>query len=815
LNTEQSIQLTIFTSDDGPLNKSFFLDQSGQIKKTSNAFLKSGKAKRHHLTNLGELESIVLALNDCQCISTGVFKSDDVIISSIPNQTNTLKRSKDNMHQPPVGLILLDFDYCEDMPQEWNVTTPEDLISLLRQNVPVFQNIEFFAAPSSSSLVHKIDCDSEAPKKGFHLYFVSEIADLGALKKLLEVKLWNAGLGYIKLARNGALLPRTLFDLSVFSQERLIFEALPTVGDGLELQKRRWFYSEGERLKLLPDLSEQEIEQFKTVVAAAKKTPDVQPRSEALKQLYLTDISEQQAKLTGGDSNDILKELQAKHNIFEFSNQELDRDFIIDTGVEYISVEDLLARYQEFDNKALPDPIEGRAYGTTCAKFYHNKGEKPLIKSFAHGQDTYYFLTNNKAVLQVIQANANLVPVEIFPDIKTSHGSTSIPPTMPNLAAMLDYYKIQLWYDELAKTVQIELPAHLPNRDNAHATKMAIIRSLAIYNSINSAALDSFIDALAWQSPVNPVRDALDNITWDGLDRISELFLTLRIAEGFSSKLAFTLLKRWLISVVACMYETNGFHCRGVLTFQGPQSIGKTAWIRKLLPVHLVKYIKIDHHLDASNKDSILIALSHLIVEIGELDSSFRKDIARLKGFLTADRDKIRRPYGRYQHDYQRRTVFCATVNHSNFLVDDTGNSRWWTIPVISIDYDHSIDMLQLWAQVRDELYKQNEAWWLTPEEEKALDESNLNFRSVSTIRDKVFTGLDWDAPKDEWIKQTATQVLQELGYERPNNNNARECGAALRERLGEPKKIGGNRVWVCPPIKFPKLVNDLRRKAD
>ncbi|KXI27208.1 VapE domain-containing protein [Paraglaciecola hydrolytica] len=809
MNTEQPIQLTIFTSDDGPLNKSFFLEQTGQIKKTSNAFLKRGKAKRHHLANLGDLESLVLSLNDCQCLSTGAFKSEDVMISSIPNQPNTLKRSKDNMHQPPVALILLDFDYCEDMPQDWNVTSPEDLISLLRQNVPVFQNIEFLATPSSSSLVRKIDCDNESSKKGFHLYFVSENADLHALKEFLEVKLWNAGLGYIKLARNGALLPRTLFDLSVLSQERLIFEALPTVGDGLELQERRWFHSEGERLTQLTDLSEQEIEQFKTVVDAAKATPDVQPRSETLKQKYLTDLSEQQAKLTGCDSNDILKELQATYKSFEFSNQNLDSDFIIDTGTEYISVEDLLVRFEEFDNNALPDPIEGRSYGTTCAKFYYNKGEKPLIKSFAHGQDTFYFLTNNKAVLQVIQANANRVPVEIFPDIKTSQGSTSIPPTMPNLAAMLDYYKIRLWYDELSKNVQIELPSHLPNRDNAHATKMAIIRSLAIYNSINNAALDSFIDALAWQRPVNPVRDALDKIAWDGSDRISELFLTLRIAEGFSSKLAFTLLKRWLISVVACMYEANGFHCRGVLTFQGPQSIGKTAWIRKLLPVYLANYIKIDHHLDASNKDSILIALSHLIVEIGELDSSFRKDIARLKGFLTADRDKIRRPYGRYQDDYQRRTVFCATVNHGNFLVDDTGNSRWWTIPVISIDYDHRIDVLQLWAQVRDELYKQNEKWWLSQDEEKALNDSNLNFRSVSTIQDKVFSDLDWNAPEEKWSKQTATQVLQDLGYERPSNNNARECGAALRERLGESKKIGGNRVWLCPPTKVPKLVND------
>lgn len=38
--------------------------------------------------------------------------------------------------------------------------------------------------------------------------------------------------------------------------------------------------------------------------------------------------------------------------------------------------------------------------------------------------------------------------------------------------------------------------------------------------------------------------------------------------------------------------------------------------------------------LDPGNKDSILGAIVHWLVEICELDSSFKKDVARLKGFL-------------------------------------------------------------------------------------------------------------------------------------------------------------------------------------
>jgi len=208
--------------------------------------------------------------------------------------------------------------------------------------------------------------------------------------------------------------------------------------------------------------------------------------------------------------------------------------------------------------------------------------------------------------------------------------------------------------------------------------------------------------------------------------------------------------------------------------------------------------VKIDHHLDPGNKDSALTAISHWIVEIGEIDSSFKKDIARLKGFITADQDKIRRPYGRKDAVYQRRTVFIATVNHASFLVDDTGNSRFWTIPVTSINYDHDIDMQQVWAQAH-QLYKDGQQWWLDPEEERELEKHNSNHRAISSIRDIVYSALDVNVPEADRKSMSASQLLRHLDINNPSNAQCKEAGAALRELLGEPKVSQGLSRWKIP----------------
>ena len=225
--------------------------------------------------------------------------------------------------------------------------------------------------------------------------------------------------------------------------------------------------------------------------------------------------------------------------------------------------------------------------------------------------------------------------------------------------------------------------------------------------------------------------------------------------------------------------------------------------------------IKTDHHLDGGNKDSLISAITHHIVEIGELDSSFKRDVARLKGFLTADSDKVRRPYAKVDSEYPRRTVFYATVNQGDFLVDHTGNSRWWTIPVIAIDYDHKIDMQQLFAQLAVD-FANGAEWWLNPEEEAELARRNRRHHSFSLVRDKLSEIVDFDAEATEEDRYyTASGLLKLVGIERPTNAQAKECGSLLRASFGEPKRVQGRDRWRVPMREDIEGIDDVEDEME
>jgi putative DNA primase/helicase len=388
--------------------------------------------------------------------------------------------------------------------------------------------------------------------------------------------------------------------------------------------------------------------------------------------------------------------------------------------------------------------------------------------------------------------------------------SSAIPATIPNVAHLLGSYGIVANYDAIKKHTRVVLPRHSGTADNANNVAMTVIISLANLNGIPAGQVPAFVEAIADRNQINPVADWIISKPWDGQSRLPDFYATLVQRPGFPEDLKQTLMRRWLLSAVAAAFKPHGFRCRGVLTLQGPQSIGKTAWVAALVTDSLLgeSVIRLDHHLDGSNKDSIITAITHWIVEIGELDSSFRKDIARLKGFLTADQDKIRRPYAKADSEYPRRTVFCATVNDGQFLPDITGNTRWWTIPVVNIDFNHGIDMQQLFAEVYY-AYCQGDQWWLTPEEERLLEAHNLDHRATSVIRERILAELDLDRREATDLKaMTPTQLLRELGIDNPTNAQAKECGAVLRDLLGEPKKINGQYKWRIPLAspRFPGL---------
>jgi predicted P-loop ATPase len=388
-----------------------------------------------------------------------------------------------------------------------------------------------------------------------------------------------------------------------------------------------------------------------------------------------------------------------------------------------------------------------------------------------------------------------------FPDQPPAGSSNRIPATIDNVAHLLQHAGIDVRYNVIKKKDEVKIPSHHGTSDNLDNVALTTIMSIAAKYGLPTGLVPDFVQALADRNAYNPVADWILGRPWDGIDRLCEICATVVEQGDYPEPLKQILIRKWLLSATAAALVPSGFKCRGVLTLQGPQGIGKTSWVKALITDPRLRddVVKLDHHLDVANKDTILGAITHWIVEIGELESSFRKDIARLKGFLTTDFDRVRRPYGRRESEYPRRTVFLATVNDANFLTDTTGNTRWWTIAVQSLDFKHVIDMQQVFAQSAADLKKGAE-WWLGEDEEAALEAWNRRHRVVSAIAEKLVDYIDLDRRDGKTSAAlTATEMLEVMGFERPTNPQCKECAAALRELLGESKRIKGRDKWRVP----------------
>ena len=391
--------------------------------------------------------------------------------------------------------------------------------------------------------------------------------------------------------------------------------------------------------------------------------------------------------------------------------------------------------------------------------------------------------------------------------------------TIENVEHLLNSYGITARYNVISKRVEVkslttqinQAPNEFTEADDevsqvkksANEDNVAITRviSLASLNNMSTSHIPEMVEAVGVNHEYNPAKEWIESLPWDGQDRLKAYYGTLETVEGYSIELKETLMHKWLLSATAAALVQHGFYTRGVLTLQGVQDMGKTNWVRSLVndPVLQTSLIKIDHQLDANNKDSILGAASYWLVELGELDSSFKKDIARIKGFLSSDRDRVRRPYARLESDYARRTVFCATVNEPSFLVDPTGNTRWWTLEIKAINFNHGIDMQQLFAQMAVELSK-GAQWWLTKAENNMLEQCNQNYRAVSKIRDKINEYVDLAAiPSSKDKMFTATALLEHMGVNSPTNSECRECGSILREYFGSELIRPGAKAWRIP----------------
>lgn len=380
--------------------------------------------------------------------------------------------------------------------------------------------------------------------------------------------------------------------------------------------------------------------------------------------------------------------------------------------------------------------------------------------------------------------------------------------TIPNLEALLSFAGITVKYDEIKKEGIVSVPGRDYCGDDVKNATLGHILSLCAQWGFPKGDVDPFLAEIAARNVINPVRDWILSEPWDGMNRIQNIYDSVESESYFPIKFKEVLIRKWLVSAVAAAFHPRGFHYRGVLTFIGGQGIGKTTWFRLLAGKD--DFFVEGIGMDPNDKDSLKRGISFWISEFGELEGTFKKsDKSALKNFLTRSTDTVRMPWGRRMSEFQRRTVFGATVNQREILMDDTGNSRWWCIPVARMHMIDRADMQQMWREVYEEYYLRGKddplgQWWLTKDEEEELGRQNWHFEAPNPIEDMILRGLEWDTMPSVWCNSTATQVLIDCGYVGvPRPGDAVKAAIVLRKLTGSTSVQSGHnnaRLWKVPP---------------
>ena len=283
--------------------------------------------------------------------------------------------------------------------------------------------------------------------------------------------------------------------------------------------------------------------------------------------------------------------------------------------------------------------------------------------------------------------------------------------TIENVAYYLEQNHIRVKYNEILHRMEIT-GFKGENQDQIVENAPAIIES-TMQQSLEyctQARIASYMNVLAARNRYNPVLEKLHSTRWDGNQRLNKLFEMLGIMDDSDENHYNRIfVKKWLMQCICGLHNTveKPFSLDIVLVFKGKQGIGKTRLLEALSLNSL--YFGDGVVLDVRNKDDVQQSTSKWICELGEISSTFKKDMDSLKAFISKSIDEYRVPYGKTSVQYPRITSFCGTVNDDEFLIDRTGNRRFAVVPLqddLYIDYDDikNFNFLQLWAEINSEI---------------------------------------------------------------------------------------------------------------
>lgn len=304
-----------------------------------------------------------------------------------------------------------------------------------------------------------------------------------------------------------------------------------------------------------------------------------------------------------------------------------------------------------------------------------------------------------------------------------------------------------LYFNEL--TMAIETNADLPWRkltpgretiDGKDRSSLALHIERTYSIRPPRAYLDDLVNDVACHSRrVNPVRDYLESLRWDGKPRM-EVCLPGVTPTTYTRMVA----RKVLVAAVARMYEP-GIKWDHMLILFGPEGLGKSWWVDKMARGYSSELGPI------GNKDT-LIALQRSWIMLADESTSLRKsDFDAQKSFITQTADVFRMPYDREAGLHKRHCVIWGTTNDQVFLRRQEGNRRFLIVKSEGkVDFDqltdHYID--QVWAEAVA-AYRAGEKLFIEGEWSEMAAEAREDFTEEDALSGQIQSYMDTLVPEN------------------------------------------------------------------
>ena len=304
--------------------------------------------------------------------------------------------------------------------------------------------------------------------------------------------------------------------------------------------------------------------------------------------------------------------------------------------------------------------------------------------------------------------------------------------------------------------------------------------------------INIFIESKDFSPDYNPFEEYFEELPkWDGkTDYIKKLARTIGTDNPKHFK---KILKKFLVGTLDCLLREEGLNdvC---LVFQAKQGLGKTRWMRELLPKQFRSEYLYEGNIDTRNKDHNIYLSQYWFIHLDELEALKGNDIVAIKSYITREMINERKAYGRYTTKFIRRASFLGSVNADKFLTDTTGNRRWLVFKTNEIDYQHGINPDDLWAQVYA-IYKKGFRHWFDAEEIIALNKENEIFRETSLEEEMILRFFTFEGKKGKGQMLSSSEIVQHIIYNVSSFNNKLQnmrMGKALSKHTIYKKMEGG-----------------------